>query len=759
MKKLALLLPALLALVACNNSKFPVKTLPAPVALTSGGNYDVETSAVAIPPGAKCGDGTPLPNGRLVVASGGSKLDSGGAQRVLLRDLVGGAATKSLPLSDKSVFPIEQGDFGSGDNQIVRLRNGDLLLFWLGSTWTEFKDSAGNHPAWWNDTEPPGTRGAIHVWRSRTCGDTWLYDATMDSARIKVPNAAADPTHQNDEGRCAWPQNGSLNGKYWFGGWDREQVYVDPFDGRVYVSAGCMSGSATFDVPDLVCEFSGFEMDCKVVATPTPLHPGRQFEATVLFTSNTPFATDLSDPLVSIPSAHRGTPAALTTTDVGSLFVHQCLAGPTLHRQTQPESGVFQSFGVHSLFNTPNLKDCHGLPGDRLAAGDPNKGAELLVGDPKINAENLSVSRVWRAPGSGVRVVRLAYPAVEGYAVKDGKVTAGRQVWMVTTVMLKADGTASSVITHRVAAKDPKGSVLHATFVETDRMEMKDDDEDAALLYWVEEIPGAGGPPAGKLIVRGQVVRDSAEWSEVFNLSGEWTPAFKSDGWRGDYMHGAFYYADGNLNFVAQWPQTDQAHTAGGVIQPNMNVYYNVVTVARRTGDGAAPAPSPPNPPNPPSPLGPPARPNQPSRLPDDLMRAPDERRTERAPARLLTAPKTSAESFYYGGCAQSETTVAVGVLAENPRAVELRYFLREAGGGAATPEVARPMTRAGGDPRAYAFRIRGEHGELPAGYEGMRDPRLFYYVVVTDARGAQTRGEVYGEQPGSAVRLSRCGG
>ena len=763
---LALFLPLALASVSCAGS-FDVTTSAA-VALTTGANYDAETSAVAIPPGGKCGDGTNVPNGRLVVASGGATLDGGGAQRLLVRDLVGGGTTKLLPLADKSIFPISEGDFGSADNQLARLKNGDLLLFWLGSTWTDFTDASGNHPEWWDDTTQPGQRGAMHVWRSHDCGDTWLYDTTMDAAKMKVPDPASDPSGQNDEGRCAWPQDAKLNGGYWPGGFDREQVYVDPFEGKVFVSVGCVGGSAKIDIPQLECDVSGLSLDCHLTSNPVDLHPGRYHEATVVFASSSPDANDLASPLVSV-TGWRSTPAAITTTGAGSLFVHQCFGDePTLHREKQPESGAYESFLAHSLSNASNLKDRYGLPGDRFAAGDPDKNADFLVGDPRVLSENLSISRVWRPAASGLRIVRLAYPAIEGYAESDGKITAGRQVWMVTTVVNKADGGVFPLITHRVSAQDPKGSVLQAAFVETDRNELDDNDEDAALLYWIEEIPDASGAPGGKLVVRGQVVRDSADWSDVFTLSDEWTPVFKEDGWRGDFMHGAFYYADGELHFVAQWAQSDPSVTGNdGTVQPNLNVFYNVATVERRTiGIGSVsgvqadklhsnvalgPATFPKLAPRPPEALERerlrPERPGEPVR-------------TAFRRAQPLSAPRAAGAELYYGGagCGRAEMPVAVGVLTEGPRAVELHYFLQESDGGTRTPEVVRPMSQTGRDARVFAHAVRADAAELPPGFERLRDGRLFYYVVVTDAYGAQTRGEVYGAQPGSSIKLARCG-
>jgi len=98
-----------------------------------------------------------------------------------------------------------------------------------------------------------------------------------------------------------------------------------------------------------------------------------------------------------------------------------------------------------------------------------------------------------------------------------------------------------------LGAEDRSGSVLYATFVETDRIELpKSNPSDAALLYWVETT-------GTKIRARGLVTHDDTGWSQPFDLSTRtWEPA--DDFSIGDYMKGAFYY-DGSLNFLALWPE------------------------------------------------------------------------------------------------------------------------------------------------------------------------------------------------------------
>lgn len=747
-------------------------TLPADVALTTGNNYDAEVSAAVIPPNGKCGNGTHLPSGRIISVSGG-------AFRLLVRDLVGGGGQKILGMTDGAVF----GDLNQqkkqlvgNDNQLVRLNNGDLLLVWNGISWEDITDASGNpaHPAWWDYTPEPGTRGAFHIWRSADCGDTWTYDAMIDTAKVKVADETVDPEHKNDAGRCAWPQGGpDANGKYWRAMWDREEVYADPFDGRVYISATCNSGSATHTVIKPNCQVKNPDGSCSMETTDEPLFPGLEYKKSVVLASKEAAGKDWSDPVLLKPPPNRGVPAPMTSTGAGRLFVYQSQGDqPTLRRLLKPE-GSYDSVAAHSITDPKNpaaakgLKDCYALPGNRLPASDPNWQADFLVGDPLILVENTSISRV--REDQTARIVRFAYPAIEDYVEENGKIKGGRQVFMVTVVITASDGGMFAFSTTPIRAEDPKGSVLQATFVETDRTEL-DADEDAALLYWVEEVPG--DIPGGKLIVRGKVVRDAFDWSDTFKLSGAWTPSFDPghNGWRGDYLHGAFYFADGKLNFLAQWPQTDETLVNGeGKVTPNLNIHYNVVTVdplpppnfvqkifgglwPHRYLSGSEPR------------LQPPAPVRETNEVPHQfqLELLERSRRGEPAPAPTprtpLTAPKVSTPEFYYGGagCGRTEAAVYVGVLTENVRAVELHYVLQA--DGYETPEVVRTMSRTERDPRVYSHTISATGEELPAGYERAPDARLLYYVVVTDARGVSTRGETYGSQPDSAVRLARCG-
>jgi hypothetical protein len=125
----------------------------------------------------------------------------------------------------------------------------------------------------------------------------------------------------------------------------------------------------------------------------------------------------------------------------------------------------------------------------------------------------------------------------------------------------------------------------------------------------------------------------------------------------------------------------------------------------------------------------------------------------------VVTAPQASAREFFFGDgrCGGSQSTIYAGVVPDDASRVELHYLLRDAGGRETTAEVVRPMSRPRRDRHVYARTIHANNDDLP-GYGRFAEGRLLYYVVVTDSRGVTTRGETYGEQKGSEIRVARCG-
>ena len=184
------------------------------------------------------GEHPSCPNGRLFF---------GNAYHVLTTDLDGSpAALAANPWSPTytETYPPHQ----IFDNQLLKLKNGTLLLTTLGGSWN---DNVSPKPAWWDSTveypakgkSRPGARGMMWVFRSTDCGASWTQLSTIDAATLVVPDPA---NGQPVKGFCGWPrlkQVGSTKSSA-LGGWDAHFAYADPYDGNVYVAMICAYGSA-----------------------------------------------------------------------------------------------------------------------------------------------------------------------------------------------------------------------------------------------------------------------------------------------------------------------------------------------------------------------------------------------------------------------------------------------------------------------------------------------------------------------------------
>lgn len=128
--------------------------------------------------------------------------------------------------------------FVSADNHLVATRDGQLIYTIMGVIW---KDNISPHPEWWSQTKKntlknkkvEGGRGAIFVFRSTNCGDTWSRMPTIDAAKLKIAG---------EVGYCAWPRVNDEKQTAEAGGWDGHYLHADKFKGNVYITTPCTSG-------------------------------------------------------------------------------------------------------------------------------------------------------------------------------------------------------------------------------------------------------------------------------------------------------------------------------------------------------------------------------------------------------------------------------------------------------------------------------------------------------------------------------------
>lgn len=494
-----------------------------------GWRFDAETAAAVIPPHSNQGCWN---TGRLFIGAGSSDGTS-----LLSRDLVGSGAVADirtllpLPAPDNQVPAFDpfkhdyKGQtlpqhFLTTDQQITRLANGDLVFIRHGHTVAPLTPQ----PSWWNNlvgtglSPRPGERTAPAVWRSSDCGNTWTLESTLDAAVVSV---------EGEAGRCGWPKKKSTG--YAPAGFDRVEIYVDPWIGTLYYTAACGAGAGT----------------------------PHEFAKVVLFASKNNGKTwEDGRALDYSAKPEVWTPVLMTSVPSGRLY----LFGST----SAGEPRLFWSDDQGKTLNGPHV----------IYFGDSNDDTQVgLVLGSKIPGGQ----RNGGYPIAGISAIaRIKSTADEdviivSYASVVGK-TNPRQVQRILSVHIKSDQTVTAIPIKTIAAEHPLGHVLQATFIETDRVQLpKNYGSNPAVLYWVESTDK-------ELFARYAVVRDEFLWTAPADLSvsggqrRSWTP--NNNGWAGDYMHGAFFFDGANLNYLAQWPESESQYT-----NPNMVIHYNVVQV------------------------------------------------------------------------------------------------------------------------------------------------------------------------------------
>ncbi len=185
----------------------------------------------------------------------------------------------------------------------------------------------------------------------------------------------------------------------------------------------------------------------------------------------------------------------------GRLFAFRCLYGtgePRLYWSDDQWKTLAGSSSVYygGSSSDPEVMCFEGFPMEKLPGG-----AMRFSGGISISRVKSDKPRDW---------VRVAYASATA---------TGRQVERVVLVEIeRKSGSSQETVKTEPSRTITGGDVLYATFIEPDHVELKDDDVNAAVLYWAE----AG--PNGDIVMRYGVVKgggaDSVgEWSEPGDLS------------------------------------------------------------------------------------------------------------------------------------------------------------------------------------------------------------------------------------------------
>jgi hypothetical protein len=213
---------------------------------------------------------------------------------------------------------------------------------------------------------------------------------------------------------------------------------------------------------------------------------------------------------------------------------------------------------------------------DEQARYELSQLAGDVTGVGHSNAYTLSLGR------TGSNAALAVYPSVEKVKVNDKMIQ--RQVAAVVWVVTKGKDEPPIVVPIKIIrAQAPEGSVLMPSLIQDDR---PDSNIRTNLIYWLETVsPPANATDPVKMLARymtftgvvanaEQLLSDAAGW-EMNNR----TP-YKA---MGDYMKGSFYAHNGNMNFVAVWPQVPPTVATKDKTQ----VYARIITLVQ--GDGKEP--------------------------------------------------------------------------------------------------------------------------------------------------------------------------
>lgn len=450
-----------------------------------------------------------LPRGQIVVSLGSQV-------KILRRALFDEHGNIDMAsASIQEAFPIDS-TMGIGtDNQTVRLKDGSILIFRTGHIWSPINPP----PAWFGETitsfasgEHKGQRGCEFFFRSTDGGDTWQLHSTLDFAYILggkygYPRPLSDKGEILDspDGQGKYP-DGSL--KWYNGDGDRQEIYVCPFTGFVYLTTRVFSGP-----------YKDF----------APLRDNY-----ILF-----YSTDNAKTWKLIKEGFpTNEPLIMTSTPDGRLFLFQDVGStPTVYFSKAPVTAaslpeISPGYPVFYVENGKNVP----------LGGDINNVIPLAIDTPAIS--RVSIDKMSSK-------IRVAYQSVNEH---------GRQEACIIRVEVREPNQAPSVFPVRTVR--PKNatdhSVMHFAFVDPDYIDMPVGIvSNTSILYWIESPKQ--GMTNGAASARYMMFEGDFNTSCPGDLSTKngvptfWTGMVHP----GHYLNGGFFWKDNTLNYLAQWSEGD----------------------------------------------------------------------------------------------------------------------------------------------------------------------------------------------------------
>jgi hypothetical protein len=445
-----------------------------------------ENTAKVLPPSGVA------PKGKVVLNLGQPRDQAGLVARDLLDasgDFAESAPAKKVP------YPLDSAtQINATDNQVIRLQDGSLLASKNGYTWSDVTP----RPDWFDTGSfqygttlfSPRARNAVYLFRSTDGGESWELWSMIDSA------VAA-------EGKYGWPQPNKGPTGFGIGGFDRTELYQDPWTGAIFVSGHGDGGPYTLN------------------GKMTENHAG------VIFRSMDNGKTwDAYQTLDGAP------PFSMTSTADHRLIVfHVRNNVPTLYYR---EEGVMSG-----------PKDVTASEGNTALTW----GEDAELGDI-AGGLHQCLARVGKY-GNWDRVW-IAYPSLNA---------SGRQTYAVASVTFGGTAEPKVELIANVAAENPKttsatmGSFVYDDLVDPDN---QNTDPSCVLFYWVEAQPSTStDPDKSKLLARYQIFHSGQPFPAGYLSVQNGSKRYFGRTGIGDYFSGGYFWMNDELNFLAQWKEPD----------------------------------------------------------------------------------------------------------------------------------------------------------------------------------------------------------
>jgi hypothetical protein len=452
------------------------------------------------------------PSGRFVFTNDKKAFRPPTTGAVQLRDLMG--SNGAITLSTFDAIPIATTNylFGTNDNDVITMPNGDIVLVWG----VHFASPLSPKPAWFDvtvfdPTNPtgfkPGVRRGSMVWRSSDCGLTFKYMAALDPAMI------ADGSCALPQGKPPWYKNGGSDGQL---------VKVDVDKNRLFLMFPCMG--YTQDTTK-----AGFALSKNKLAKTMVMTSSDEGASWTFLGWNSeagwryqvaPFKQD-----------------RLATAIAGKLYFGEKLSNGSYQFDTSP---------------TIPMKPQTGWDVGTWAPSNP-----LISGTTKVISANVLASTVMtRAPGTQKRLITAFYDLVLG---SDGKLGRGYRVMAFDFDTKKFAELAS------IEPKDRSTNsfVMHLAAI--------DPGSGPILLYWTDV-----DAKNNRALVRGRLVTSVSEYSDDFPLSRElitsdpaqkptisaarYFPLGTNSYWYGDYRSASGYAENaGGYDYFPMWIEPDNS--------------------------------------------------------------------------------------------------------------------------------------------------------------------------------------------------------